>query len=92
MSVVAFRSTSRALNIYKLNDLMTRKGWHLNALQVGAHLLAQLRTHCCVLQLELPPAQKPTPPALQLTATSAHLLTGDVHLSGMLAPVPQLSL
>lgn len=33
MSVVAFRSTNKQLNIYKLNDLLTKKGWHLNALQ-----------------------------------------------------------
>ncbi len=44
MSVVAFRSSSKSFNIYKLNDLMTRKGWHLNALQVG-------RGACMVLSM-----------------------------------------
>ena len=33
MCVVAFKASSRQLNIYKVNDLMTNKGWHLNALQ-----------------------------------------------------------
>lgn len=33
MSVVAFKSTTKSLNIYKVNDLLTQKGWHLNALQ-----------------------------------------------------------
>lgn len=33
MCVVAIKSTDKSLNIYKVNDLMTQKGWHLNALQ-----------------------------------------------------------
>lgn len=33
MCVVAIKSTEKSLNIYKVNDLMTQKGWHLNALQ-----------------------------------------------------------
>lgn len=33
MSVVAFKFKDQRLNIYHLNDLMTKKGWHLNALQ-----------------------------------------------------------
>ena len=33
MCLVAIKSTSKALNIYKVNDLMTQRGWHLNALQ-----------------------------------------------------------
>lgn len=33
MCVVAIKSTSKQLNIYKLNDLMSQRGWHLNALQ-----------------------------------------------------------
>ena len=33
MCVVAIKSTDKGLNIYKVNDLMTQKGWHLNALQ-----------------------------------------------------------
>lgn len=37
--VVAFNSTNpRRLNIYRLNDLMTARGWHLNALQQPAAL------------------------------------------------------
>ena len=32
-NVVAFKSTSKELNIWKVNDLMSKKGWHLNALQ-----------------------------------------------------------
>jgi sphinganine-1-phosphate aldolase len=32
MCVVAFKSNSKAINIYKVNDLMSGKGWHLNAL------------------------------------------------------------
>jgi hypothetical protein len=36
MSVVAFRSSKPALlNVYSLNELMSKKGWHLNTLQVG---------------------------------------------------------
>ena len=38
MCVVAFKSTRRQLNIYKVNDLMTNKHWHLNALQFPASL------------------------------------------------------
>lgn len=42
MSVVAFRATDPArLNMYKLNDLMTQRGWHLNALQVSQPLPAR---------------------------------------------------
>lgn len=37
-SVIAFRSRSKAVDIYKLNDLMTGRGWHLNALQHPAAL------------------------------------------------------
>lgn len=33
MCVVAIKSTSKQLNIYKVNDLMSQRGWHLNALQ-----------------------------------------------------------
>ena len=33
MCLVAIKSTSKKLNIYKVNDLMSQKGWHLNALQ-----------------------------------------------------------
>ena len=33
MCLVALKSTSKQLNIYKVNDLMSQKGWHLNALQ-----------------------------------------------------------
>lgn len=38
MSVVAFSSTCKDINIYQLNDTLTRKGWHLNALQRPAAL------------------------------------------------------
>ena len=38
MCVVAFRSARRSLNIYALNDLLSRRGWHLNALQGPAAL------------------------------------------------------
>lgn len=33
MSVVAFRSVDRAVDIYRVHEILTRKGWHLNALQ-----------------------------------------------------------
>jgi hypothetical protein len=37
--VVAFKSTNpRRLNVYRLNDLMTARSWHLNALQQPAAL------------------------------------------------------
>ncbi|KAK9822584.1 hypothetical protein WJX74_007398 [Apatococcus lobatus] len=36
MCVVAFESTHRSVDIYKVNDLMTQRGWHLNALQFPA--------------------------------------------------------
>ena len=35
MGVVAFRSCKPSLNIYALNDWLSSKGWHMNALQVG---------------------------------------------------------
>eukprot|EP00879_Flechtneria_rotunda_P016083 GHRR01016824.1.p1 GENE.GHRR01016824.1~~GHRR01016824.1.p1 ORF type:complete len:524 (+),score=169.46 GHRR01016824.1:2119-3690(+) len=39
MSVVAFKATNpQQLNVYCLNDLLTQKGWHLNALQRPAAL------------------------------------------------------
>ena len=38
MCVVAFKASSRQVNIYKVNDLMTNKGWHLNALQFPASI------------------------------------------------------
>ena len=34
MCLVAIKSTSKKLNIYKVNDLMSQRGWHLNALQL----------------------------------------------------------
>eukprot|EP00873_Tetraselmis_striata_P000092 jgi/Tetstr1/420356/TSEL_011476.t1 len=34
MSVVAFKSTVKNLDIYKLNDLLSEKGWHLCALHL----------------------------------------------------------
>jgi len=33
MCLVAIKSTCKKLNIYKVNDLMSQRGWHLNALQ-----------------------------------------------------------
>ena len=36
MCVVAFKSTQKSLNVYQVNDLMTQRGWHLNALQFPA--------------------------------------------------------
>jgi sphinganine-1-phosphate aldolase len=39
MSVVAFAAAKpKQLNVYCLNDLMTQRGWHLNALQAPAAL------------------------------------------------------
>lgn len=39
MSVVAFEAVKpKQLNVYCLNDLMTQRGWHLNALQRPAAL------------------------------------------------------
>lgn len=38
MCVIAFRSVQRGLDIYKINDLMTQRGWHLNALQNPASI------------------------------------------------------
>jgi hypothetical protein len=38
MCVVAFKSTDPRINIYTVNDLLSRKGWHLNALQHPAAL------------------------------------------------------
>jgi sphinganine-1-phosphate aldolase len=37
-SVVAFAAADPKLNIYCLNDLLTQKGWHFNALQRPAAL------------------------------------------------------
>ena len=33
MCVIAFGSTEQGVNIYKVNDLLGSRGWHLNALQ-----------------------------------------------------------
>ena len=38
MCVIAFKSTNPDLNIYKVNDLLSARGWHLNALQRPAAL------------------------------------------------------
>ncbi len=38
MCVIAFKSTRPSFNIYTLNDVLSRKGWHLNALQHPAAL------------------------------------------------------
>lgn len=38
MCVIAFKSTIPELNIYKVNDLLSARGWHLNALQRPAAL------------------------------------------------------
>lgn len=37
-SVIAFGSTTDDVNIYKVHDLMLKKGWHLNSLQYPAAL------------------------------------------------------
>ncbi len=40
MCVVAFAAKQpRKLNVYQLNDALTARGWHLNALQVRVHWL-----------------------------------------------------
>ena len=33
MCNVAFTGATPGMNIYAINDLLTKKGWHLNALQ-----------------------------------------------------------
>ncbi|KAI3426347.1 hypothetical protein D9Q98_008720 [Chlorella vulgaris] len=38
MTVVAFKASRRGLDIYKVNDLLSQAGWHLNALQRPAAL------------------------------------------------------
>ena len=38
MCVVAWKSRVRSVNIYQLNDLMSKHGWQLNALQAPAAL------------------------------------------------------
>ena len=36
MCLVVIKSTSKKLSIYKANDLMSQRGWHLNALQFAS--------------------------------------------------------
>jgi glutamate/tyrosine decarboxylase-like PLP-dependent enzyme len=50
MCLVAIKSTSKTLNIYKVNDLMSQRGWHLKALHV-VHLV--LMRSCWESHLEL---------------------------------------
>ena len=42
MCVIAFKASDSRVNIYTVNDLLSRKGWHLNALQRPAAL------HICI--------------------------------------------
>ncbi|GAB4817396.1 hypothetical protein N2152v2_004442 [Parachlorella kessleri] len=42
MCVIAFKASDPRVNIYTVNDLLSRKGWHLNALQHPAAL------HICI--------------------------------------------
>jgi sphinganine-1-phosphate aldolase len=46
-SVVAFGSRTPDLNILEVGDKMSKKGWHLNALQnpPGLHIACTVRTH-----------------------------------------------
>jgi sphinganine-1-phosphate aldolase len=46
-SVVAFGSRTPSLNILEVGDKMSKKGWHLNALQKppGLHIACTVRTH-----------------------------------------------
>lgn len=50
MCVVAFRSVEPGLNIYTVNDLLSARGWHLNALQRPAAL------HVCFTAAHSPAA------------------------------------
>ena len=40
--LVAIKSTSKKLNTYKINDLMSQRGWHPNALQFPSSI------HVCI--------------------------------------------
>ncbi|GMH45681.1 hypothetical protein BSKO_13644 [Bryopsis sp. KO-2023] len=53
-SVIAFRSMKKSINIFKVHDLMTRRGWHLNTLQFppGLHMCFTAR-HTQVVELLL---------------------------------------
>ena len=62
MCVVAFKASSRQLNIYKVNDLMTNKGWHLNALQFPASI------HMCFTAQHT----EVVPKLLKVMATAGH--------------------
>lgn len=48
MSVVAFKAVdTKRLDIFKVNDLLSHRGWHLNALQLPSSLhMCFTAQHC----------------------------------------------
>jgi sphinganine-1-phosphate aldolase len=98
MSVVAFTSRTPSLNIYAVNDLMGKKGWHLNTLQASAAPpRATLPAAAC---LPLPaagrhaperrthrcsPRRAQAPPALHFCFTAAHVGVVDLLLADLAA-------
>mmetsp|Transcript_15689 Transcript_15689/g.43899 ORF Transcript_15689/g.43899 Transcript_15689/m.43899 type:complete len:682 (+) Transcript_15689:29-2074(+) len=74
MSVIAFRSTSRSLNIYQLNDMLSKKGWHLSALHLPPAL------HMCFTASHTPETAEQL--LQDIAACREALLSGEGNAEG----------
>lgn len=91
MSVVAFKATraaaKRGLDIYKVNDLLSKQGWHLNALQRPAalHICITAAHSSGIIDLLLRDLRQAVATALQDPSAGGE---GTAPLYGMAAVVP----
>lgn len=87
MTVVAFRASRRALDIYKVNDLLSQRGWHLNALQRPAalHICLTAAHSPAIVDLLLRDLREAVQAALQDPKAGGD---GMAPLYGMAAAVP----
>ncbi|KAI7840937.1 hypothetical protein COHA_005368 [Chlorella ohadii] len=91
MSVVAFKATRAAvkkgLDIYKVNDLLSKQGWHLNALQRPAalHICITAAHSSGIIELLLRDLREAVATALQDPSAGGE---GTAPLYGMAAVVP----
>mmetsp|Transcript_39584 Transcript_39584/g.101195 ORF Transcript_39584/g.101195 Transcript_39584/m.101195 type:complete len:260 (-) Transcript_39584:203-982(-) len=91
MSVVAFKSTVKNLDIYKLNDLLSEKGWHLCALHLPPALhMCFTAAHTMETVQELLADIKSC--RHQLLTTSCGGGAGSAKLYGMAASLPDRKL
>lgn len=89
MVVIAFRSTRKDLNIYKVNDLLSARGWHLNALQRPAALhICFTAAHSEAVVVELLRDMKECVMGLLAHPDSTSEGEGMAPLYGMAATVP----